>query len=386
MKRFGVLCILILLAACSGQQPAPPGMKIGKPYVIDGKTYYPEYDAAYDKTGTASWYGPGFHGKYTANGEVFNQNDLTAAHPTLPMPSLVRVTNLENGKSVVVRVNDRGPFKSNRIIDLSKKSAQTLGIHSLAQVRVQFLKSETEQYIAQRQGSRGDIDMFAYNAQTEQRKNNVMLQSTEPETADIVESTVASSQSGQSVNDAAPVMSVDSDDIGRQSIQVSDTAPIEKPANASKSAGLIKEALADDKVRTVPLSKVRVNANETITEEVETAYNESPEPGAVTLSSPKRASIKTEQSTTVSPKSLSPSSGGKAGYFIQAGSFAAEENAHKLSDRLAGLSRANIDQIELNGRSWWRVRLGPFYDQASAEDTLQQVRANGVPDARIVHQ
>lgn len=111
-------------------------MKIGKPYQINGVWYYPEDDRSYDKTGIASWYGPGFHGKYTANGEVYDQDDLTAAHKTLPMPSFVEVTNLENGRKMILRINDRGPFVSDRIIDLSRRSAQLLDVHKKGTARV----------------------------------------------------------------------------------------------------------------------------------------------------------------------------------------------------------------------------------------------------------
>ncbi len=119
--------------------------KVGKPYQIRGVWYYPAEDWEYDETGIASWYGPDFHGKATANGDVFDQNDITAAHRTLPMPSIVRVTNLENGRSLVVRVNDRGPFAHGRIIDLSRRSAQLLGFEAkgTAKVRVQVLPEES---------------------------------------------------------------------------------------------------------------------------------------------------------------------------------------------------------------------------------------------------
>ena len=90
--------------------------KVGKPYKIMGKWYYPKEDYSYSEIGTASWYGKDFHAKYTANGEIYDMNTLTAAHRTLPLPSIVRVTNLENGRSLVLRVNDRGPFAKNRII------------------------------------------------------------------------------------------------------------------------------------------------------------------------------------------------------------------------------------------------------------------------------
>ncbi len=129
----------------SGHSHSKGYYKVGAPYVIKGKKYYPAIDYGYNETGIASWYGPNFHGKKTANGEIYNQNDLTAAHKTLPMPSIVRVTNLENGRSLIVRVNDRGPYARGRIIDLSKRSAELLGFKrkGLAKVRVEVLEEES---------------------------------------------------------------------------------------------------------------------------------------------------------------------------------------------------------------------------------------------------
>jgi rare lipoprotein A len=115
--------------------------KVGNPYQINGVWYYPKEDPNYDETGIGSWYGEQFHNKVTANGEIFDMNEVTAAHPTLPMPSLVRVTNLENGRTIVVRVNDRGPYVNGRVIDLSRRSAQLLGYdrQGTAKVRVQYV-------------------------------------------------------------------------------------------------------------------------------------------------------------------------------------------------------------------------------------------------------
>jgi rare lipoprotein A len=140
------------------QQPSPPVQsknqvpnlpdgsggiyKVGKPYMVAGRWYHPVKNAsAYDQTGIASWYGRDFHGKLTANGEHYDMHALSAAHTTLPMPTLVRVTNLENGRSVVVRINDRGPFVKNRLIDLSYAAARQLGFDrkGTARVRVQTL-------------------------------------------------------------------------------------------------------------------------------------------------------------------------------------------------------------------------------------------------------
>lgn len=129
-----------------GQQtPSQGTFKVGSSYEVAGKWYHPEENYNYSETGIASWYGPNFHGKPTANGEIFDMNELTAAHKTLQIPSLVRVTNLENGRSLVVRVNDRGPFKRGRIIDLSKRSAELLGFKNkgTAKVRVQVLSEES---------------------------------------------------------------------------------------------------------------------------------------------------------------------------------------------------------------------------------------------------
>ncbi len=126
-----------------------PIYKVGNPYKINGKWYYPAIDYDYEEIGIASWYGPGFHGKKTANGEIFNQNKISAAHRTLPMPSIVKVTNLDNGLVLQrVRINDRGPFAGNRIIDLSKKAAEELGFvnSGTARVKVEILEDESRKH------------------------------------------------------------------------------------------------------------------------------------------------------------------------------------------------------------------------------------------------
>jgi rare lipoprotein A len=141
----------MLVGACGSRHHpssvAQRGMyKVGAPYTIDGITYVPMEEFQHVETGTASWYGPGFHGRYTANGEVYDQHDHTAAHRTLQMPAVLRVTNLDNGQSTVVRVNDRGPYARARILDLSKAAAEELGMtHSgTARVRVEQLEMESQ--------------------------------------------------------------------------------------------------------------------------------------------------------------------------------------------------------------------------------------------------
>jgi rare lipoprotein A len=133
-----------------------PTYKVGAPYTVKGITYYPHVDYAYDQTGMASWYGAAFQGQYTANGEVYDLNEITAAHTTLPLPSIVEVVNLENNRALRIRVNDRGPFAKGRIIDLSRRAAQLLGFEKagMTRVRVQVLKDESLRAAAMAQRGR----------------------------------------------------------------------------------------------------------------------------------------------------------------------------------------------------------------------------------------
>lgn len=149
-QALAVVALSALTAACASAPSSSPRTaslppagvyKVGNPYQINGTWYYPHVQPDYDETGIASWYGPKFHGKRTADGEIFNSWALTAAHRTLPMPVNVRVTNLENGRSLVLRVNDRGPYAKGRIIDVSERAAQLLGFwrQGTARVRVKYL-------------------------------------------------------------------------------------------------------------------------------------------------------------------------------------------------------------------------------------------------------
>lgn len=370
------LLVTVFLSGCAEQKM--PGMKIGKPYAINGELYYPSYDSSYDRTGVASWYGPGFHGKYTASGEVYDQNDLTAAHPTLPMPSLVRVTNLENGKNLMVRVNDRGPFKKSRIIDLSKASAKKLGVHSLAKVRVQFLEQETQAYIAAVKANDGRVIRMS-----EYRPNITVEQLAKDEEVETAAAAVP-----------APVMTVAS-------------APVEtpKPVKKSRPVQLISDAMADEALDNEDnentnndpsdIDKI-IEADEAaeakeeaeMTAQIDTGTEEEiSEQEDIVLPAPKKPTISDASAKKpVAFSKYAPASGKPPGnYSIQAGAFASEANANKLLYKLSPIAETSIEQITSGGRTLWRVRSGSFADTASAAEALQKIHAI-VPDARIVHQ
>ena len=146
--------------------------QLGEPYEVAGKRYVPQRDSDYDEVGPASWYGVAFHGRLTANGEVFDRAGLTAAHPTLPLPSYVRVTNEENGRSIVVRVNDRGPYSRNRLIDVSEQAAKLLGFHRHGHTKVRV------EYVAEAPLDGGDRETLL--ASYRGGAPGVMLASAEP--------------------------------------------------------------------------------------------------------------------------------------------------------------------------------------------------------------
>ena len=169
-----IVLVFLILVGCGGTSikmrtpgsenaadAGPVGQyKVGRPYQIKGKWYYPKVNYDYAETGIASWYGPKFHGKKTANGERFDQNALTAAHRTLPLPSMVRVTNIDNGRQIKMRINDRGPFSRGRILDLSARGAELLGFKKkgTAKVKVEILENESRRLAA---AARNGMEMSA---------------------------------------------------------------------------------------------------------------------------------------------------------------------------------------------------------------------------------
>lgn len=144
IKILGTVAAVLVLAACSSSPDTSAGAKrqTGHPYSVNGAINVPREEPGYAAVGIASWYGKRYHGRRTASGEIFDMNSATAAHPTLPFGTRVRVTNLENGRSAVLKINDRGPFVRRRIIDVSRSAARALGFvqQGTARVRVRLVQ------------------------------------------------------------------------------------------------------------------------------------------------------------------------------------------------------------------------------------------------------
>ncbi|WCT75006.1 septal ring lytic transglycosylase RlpA family protein [Sphingomonas naphthae] len=198
------LASLLVLAACSsgprrpepvqrpparGETPRPPRgpvadfpVKVGKPYTVLGITYTPVDDPSYDEVGIASWYGDDFHGGQTANGERYDMDMVGAAHKTMPLPSYAEVTSLRTGKRIIVRVNDRGPFVPNRIIDLSRKAAQMLGIDraGIGPVRVRRVFPDERDRLALRSGDTARDPAFATSSELDQDRRRLLARAPDP--------------------------------------------------------------------------------------------------------------------------------------------------------------------------------------------------------------
>jgi rare lipoprotein A len=292
------------IRSLSDTPPSKGRYKVGDPYQIKGVWYYPRVDYAYDESGVASWYGPNFHGNRTANGEIFDQNSVSAAHRTLPLPSVVRVTNLGNGRALVVRVNDRGPFAHGRIIDMSKRAAQLLGFErqGVARVRVQILPEESR-------------------AAAELARNGGAPRPV-----------AAAADPCRNVPVAAPVPTVSVENL--TPVPGSSVAP---PPPESQASAAPK-----------------------------------PAPSAVELARQSREIVLTDQ--PVEPTNL----------FVQAASFSKADNAARLKSKLSDIGSADVYDAQVDGRRFYRVRIGPLRDVEQADKILEMVIARGFPGARIV--
>lgn len=343
------LCGSLLLVGCSstsknsdalsdGSLPATAGRgyKVGKPYSIKGVWYYPRVDYDYVEEGVASWYGPGFDGKSTANGETYDMNDLTAAHRTLPMPCVVQVTNLENGRSLKLKVNDRGPFARDRIIDVSRRASQLLGFHiqGTTRVRVEIVENESRM-LAAALGVPSEVAWAAGQAAVPSAPAAAAVPVTEVAALPVAVTEVA----------AEPVS------VPAMGVEIGAVPPMMEP-----SPVLANYASSYTAAASPPAPDV------------------SPLPGPAPA-----APIETAEITP-----FVGSVRGSAARWIQAGAFADPGRAAAARRRLSGLGPTVTAASIVGGRELVRVRVGPFSSQEEAQRILASVTRAGFQDSRIV--
>ena len=337
--------LLLLAAACASSprhtSTPSPHYKIGNPYQVGGRWYYPKHDPDYEKVGVASWYGRDFHGRPTANGEIFDMNRMSAAHKTLPLPSIVEVTNLENGRKIKVRVNDRGPFARGRVIDMSRAAARRLGFeqNGLARVRVRYV--------------------------------------------------------------APAVLAARAPRPGVQPIAVAAAPPIGAPGDAATDAetASVMTAMADSPAPTPTLKPAPAPTGEIVGEapgpntpvlkpapsnagEIVLADNNPAEPALIEASV---APISEIAEQPIIDLSKAPESALKALYVIRVATLSRLDNIETLKNALADAGPLRVSRIENDaGAVFYRVSMGPYSTIEIAAAPLEAVRAAGYADATIV--
>lgn len=340
--------------------------QLGRPYKVRGVWYYPKEEKNYKKVGGASWYGDAFHGRLTANGEIYDQTHLTAAHPTMPLPSYARVTNVKNGSSVIVRVNDRGPYHSGRIIDLSRRAAEMLDYNhiGIAKVKVEYvgrapLDGQDEQYLmaSYRPGNTAPDPsdglptgvMIAMNGTTPSGADRraVAFPGTLTDAAPqqalaaLQQPAVQPAAFGLALPDHGPIVP---------------ERPLEAGAEPQTQVAFAVMSYADDRVKSASQAFVMLDR--------------------VGLSNDRIVASWKAQSGAAAGE-------GRDAAYVAVGTFASETEAGRLAKALSAYGRASLETSELEGRSWYTVNL--YTDgRASLDGLLEAAWANGAPDAMTI--
>lgn len=322
--------------------------KVGNAYQIKGRWYYPKEEFRKVETGIASWYGPNFDGKPTANGETYDQYALTAAHRTLQMPSVVRVTNLENGRSLILRVNDRGPFARGRILDVSKRGAELLGFkkQGVAKIRLEVLEKESR---------------YAANLAKQGRSTTgieIALNKGQPLPGLTSGTQVASASS--SANNASQVSKQRARAYtGQPVIMASARGPASTPSVIPSSKDTAKRD-----IKPVSVQRERLSPDLRRSDKANNAPTSLEE------------SEKMVRHTTPVSSEL----------YVQAGAFSNYGNAARLRTSLARLGQSKISEIQVKGRKFYRVRIGPVESVTRADTILEALASKGNEEAMIVVQ
>jgi len=402
--------VTALLSACggssrptySGKQESTEGVpgfvggkkvsehvKLGQSYTVDGETYVPRHEPGYVEEGKASWYGPGFHGGKTANGEKFDENELTAAHRTLPLPSIVRVTMLSNGKQVYARVNDRGPFAHSRIIDLSRGAAEKIGLlrAGVAKVRVEYMENESKRFaelMAQGRSPKSidvasEVLNYTGSNTTQYARADVRVTdepAVQPETkqssgsfwdtiSPVKSAQAATPRYPQEAIQAAPVSEVETRDLSSPEpimAQASQPAPrsISQPVNAANTAH--SNDPNDDNYS--PFAMLDNNEATAAPKQLEVA------------------SIAPSPAKTVATQTVA-SSGGS---YVQLGAFQNQANAEKLRQQFSALGALKIEpKTTSSGTTLYHVRMGPYANNEASNQALEKA-SNAGAVARIIRE
>lgn len=333
--------------------------QLGKPYQVRGKWYYPKEEKNYKKVGLASWYGDAFHGRLTANGEVYDMTHLTAAHPTMPLPSYARVTNLKTGSSVIVRVNDRGPYHEGRIIDVSERAAQMLDYANIgtAEVKVEYvgrapLDGNDDQYLMASYHPGNRIPDPSDGLPT-----GVMVAMNGPSPS-VPVGAAAVPFPGQLTNSAPqqPAMSAQAPAFG--DLALPDFGPIvpERPEfglPAQSPFALASLSYADERVhRASDVFASLGGTGMSPADVLQSWKHQAPSAGAVTD-------------------------------YVAAGSFENAAEAKRVAARLSEFGKTEIQRSELDGEDWYSVNLYPD-GHRSLDEMLQAAWSHGAPDALVV--
>lgn len=359
-----ICCGILILSSCTTGTPELSGMspeaqariikdyggiyKVGNPYKVAGRWYYPKEDYNYKEEGMASWYGEDFNGKRTANGERYNMNTLTAAHRTLPLPSIVKVTNLQNGRSVVLRVNDRGPYVKDRIIDLSKRGAQLLGYmgQGTTRVRVEIMAKESKEL-----------------------KEAMLTGKVSTDAQDIIQAPAPSlyESSEERRKISAEVQKADEAAIYAEAGGKKVAAGTYKPTGQTVEPVVYGSAAAKDgEVKSGSLGVMS-------SAEVKTSENKGIYGMAAT--DPQKASTKAVQSNTYQYQ--------KGYYYIHTGSFTSYSTAHQQMVRLKEYGSSHIVPVEKDGKKYYRVSMGPYSRREEAQVAQAKIKYYGFKDTVI---
>ena len=371
-----------------------PHVKLGQSYTVDGDTYVPRNQPDYVEVGMASWYGPGFHGGKTANGEEFDTNALTAAHRTLPLPSIVRVTMISTGKQAYVRVNDRGPFAHSRIIDLSRGAAEKIGLlrAGVAKVRVEYMKAESQRFadlLAQGRDPRS-IDIASEVLNYDQ-------QPTQFARADTRVSDAAPSDANQQGfwNKVTPISSAHAaepqevSNVTESAAPVSDVVTNDLPAQ--KTAGKPMQLAAAP----APVQATAQPASEQPADNHENAATESPFAVLETSAGGNTESPQEVQMASLPPKDNPPPERPTAGLpptatagrmYVQIGAFQSQENAERLRKQYGAINELRIiPKQNASGQTLYHVRMGPYATNEASYKAVDALKHAGA-DPKIIRE